>query len=217
MGRPACGEEPLHHVLVHAGRGAEHAGADVGDAGQFEQPLDRAVLAEGAVQHGKDDVERLAVQRQLVEQHFVGTRPPAQGESASGSPPAAAWRRAWPRGRRRADGGRPRCCRHPAGCAASAAASQWPSLVMPIGHHVEFLAVDCLQDGGGREQRNFMLAAAPAKQNAYAKFLAMFLFHHPWRDTPASRGQMNLVSCRARRGSERVMPAGLTSDCQHWR
>ena len=51
------GEDDLHHPLVHADRGGEHAGADVGDVGQLEQPLDRAVLAVGAVQHREDDVE----------------------------------------------------------------------------------------------------------------------------------------------------------------
>ena len=52
------GEEPLHRVLVHRGGGAEHAGADVGDVGQLKQALDGAVLAEGAVQHGEDNVQR---------------------------------------------------------------------------------------------------------------------------------------------------------------
>ena len=59
-GQAGLGEEALHHVLVHAGGGAEHAGADVGDAGQFEQTLDGAVFAKGAVQDGKNDVEGLA-------------------------------------------------------------------------------------------------------------------------------------------------------------
>ena len=62
-GQPGLREEPLHHVLVHAGRGAQHARADVGDAGQLEEPLDGAVFAEGAVQHGKHHVERLAAER----------------------------------------------------------------------------------------------------------------------------------------------------------
>jgi hypothetical protein len=44
--------------LVHAGGGAEHAGADVGDVGEFEEALDGAVFAEGAVEDGEDDVQR---------------------------------------------------------------------------------------------------------------------------------------------------------------
>jgi hypothetical protein len=37
-------------------------------------------------------------------------------------------------------------------------------------HHVEFLAINCLQDGSCREQRNVMLTAAPTKQNTDTKF-----------------------------------------------
>ena len=51
------GEELLHRVLVHAGGGTEDTGADVGDVGQLKEALDRAVLAEGAVQDGEDDVD----------------------------------------------------------------------------------------------------------------------------------------------------------------
>ena len=50
-----------HHVLedalVHAHRGAEHARAHVGDIRQFEQTLDRSVLAEGAVQDGEEHIQ----------------------------------------------------------------------------------------------------------------------------------------------------------------
>ena len=54
------GEELLHDVLVHGGGGAEDAGADVGDVGELEEALDGAVLAEGAVEDGEDDVDVLA-------------------------------------------------------------------------------------------------------------------------------------------------------------
>ena len=47
----------LELVLVHRERRAEHTGADVGDAGQLEEPLHGAVLAEGAVQDRDDDVD----------------------------------------------------------------------------------------------------------------------------------------------------------------
>ena len=59
-GQAGLREEALHRVLVHAGCGAENAGADVGDAGQLEESLDGAVFAESAVQDGKDDVEGFA-------------------------------------------------------------------------------------------------------------------------------------------------------------
>ena len=47
----------LHDVLVHAGRGSEHTRADVRDAGQLEQTLYGAILAERPVEDGKDDVQ----------------------------------------------------------------------------------------------------------------------------------------------------------------
>jgi len=42
------------------------------------------------------------------------------------------------------------------------------------GNNVEFGAIDGLQDGGGGEERDFMFAAAPAKENADSD-----LFHGP--------------------------------------
>ena len=60
------GEELLHDGLVHAGGGAEDAGADVGDVGEFEEALDGAVLAEGAVEDGEDDVEGLGERAVLM-------------------------------------------------------------------------------------------------------------------------------------------------------
>ena len=67
-GQPGLGKEPLHHVLVHARRRAQHARADIGDPRQLEEPLDRSILAKGSVQHGKDHVQRLAAQRRVAVQ-----------------------------------------------------------------------------------------------------------------------------------------------------
>jgi hypothetical protein len=50
------GEQLLRELLVHAGGAGQHARSDVGHAGHLQQPLDRAVLAEGTVQHREDDV-----------------------------------------------------------------------------------------------------------------------------------------------------------------
>ena len=55
-GIAARGEEPLQGQLVHADRRGEHVGADVGDVEPLQQPLDAAVLAEGAVQGREDGV-----------------------------------------------------------------------------------------------------------------------------------------------------------------
>ena len=45
----------LRHRLVHAHGRAEDAAADVGHVGQLQHPLDRAVLAEWAVEQRQDD------------------------------------------------------------------------------------------------------------------------------------------------------------------
>ena len=42
---------------------ASDARADIGDVGELEQPLNRAVFAVGPVQHGKNHVERQAGDR----------------------------------------------------------------------------------------------------------------------------------------------------------
>ena len=65
------GEHRFHHGLVHADRRREHPGADVGEVGQFEQPLDRAVFAAGAVQHGEDRVEMHPVNHRRIERRVV--------------------------------------------------------------------------------------------------------------------------------------------------
>ena len=64
-GEPGVRKELLHDVLIHACRRAEHARANVGDARELKQTLDGAIFAESAVQHGKHDVERLAIKPRL--------------------------------------------------------------------------------------------------------------------------------------------------------
>ena len=56
-GKAGGEEHALHGVFVHAGGGAEDAGADVGDVGELEEALDGAVFAEGAVEDGEDYVD----------------------------------------------------------------------------------------------------------------------------------------------------------------
>ena len=56
LGKAGGGEELLHDGLVHAGGGTEDAGANVCNISEFEEALDGAVFAEGAVEDGKDDV-----------------------------------------------------------------------------------------------------------------------------------------------------------------
>jgi hypothetical protein len=61
--KSARGERDLHHPLVHADRGGEDARAHIGNVGELEQALHRAVLAVRSVQHREDDVETHAGDR----------------------------------------------------------------------------------------------------------------------------------------------------------
>ena len=56
-GDAAVAHHLLEEVLVHRERGAGDAGADVRDAGELEQSLDGAVLAERAVEDRQHDVD----------------------------------------------------------------------------------------------------------------------------------------------------------------
>ena len=53
-------------MLVHHRRGCRDARPDVAHVGEVEQPLDRAVLAERAVQQGEDDVDLAEGARRLA-------------------------------------------------------------------------------------------------------------------------------------------------------
>ena len=135
-------EETLHGVLVHAGGGAEDARADVGDVGELEEALDRAVFAEGAVQDGEDDVD-------------------AKGGgglklAAGGVGEAFGFRLGIGAGEQ--------------GLALSAC-SQRPCLVMPISDDVVLFSVDEFEDGVCGAERDLVLAALAAKENAYAELL----------------------------------------------
>jgi hypothetical protein len=66
------GEHLLGHRLVHRQRRPEHPTADVGDVGQFEHPLHRAVLAHRSVEQGQHD--RRAAGCGGVRQHRRGAR-----------------------------------------------------------------------------------------------------------------------------------------------
>ena len=55
-GTPAAAITTLALSLLHGERRGEHAGMRVGDAQDLQQALDRAVLAEAAVQRVEGDV-----------------------------------------------------------------------------------------------------------------------------------------------------------------
>ena len=175
--QPGLGEKPLHHVLVHARRRAQHAGTDIGDPRQLEEPLDRPILAKGAVQNGKDHVQRLAAQRRMAVQsrrsapsqcHLRFRRhqrrlPLGQHSCSRRSRRIARPQLRWFRsiGPLQQPLRRPRC-------------QPVPGLVDTDGHYVKFIAINRLQYRSRREQRNLVLPAPSAKKNPDAQFFCHF-------------------------------------------
>ncbi len=102
------GEHLLGHRLVHRQRRAEHAGADVGDVGELEEALHRAVLAHRAVEQGQDD-GRLGGYD--LERRLAATTDGPVGSSFAGSAAGPA----------------------SSACAAPSASAHSPSVEMPIG------------------------------------------------------------------------------------
>ena len=98
-GQTGLDEEAPHHIFVHAGRRAQHAGADVSDAGQLEESLNGAVFAEGAVQHGKDHIRGWPLCLGFGWEHRMNE---ARAQAAWECLRGGALLRAWPLGRRRA-------------------------------------------------------------------------------------------------------------------
>src|SRR5581483_7790736 len=172
-------KQRFHDVLVHARGGAEHARADVGYVGELEQSLDGAVLAEGAMQHGKNHVD------------IDGAVAGAAGERGG----SLEWHQAWlavngfgrhhhrlPVFQYRGAGSRFRiaCPQMPLFVRLSMEQALGmlggkPAAVLgdADGYDFKLVLIDGVEDGCGREQRHFMLAAASPEQNADAK-----LFHH---------------------------------------
>ena len=170
-GQTGLDEEAPHHIFVHAGRRAQHAGADVGDAGQLEESLDGAVLAEGAVQHGKDHIEGLAARAlALVEScgrtglgreqrgnAFVEELCSGRGFGVAGAQP-------------------PRHCADVAVEQVVGVCRGQPAALFGDADRsdVESVAVNGPQNRRSREQRNLVLAAAPAKKYANTKLFCHF-------------------------------------------
>src|SRR5262249_15906217 len=133
-------EKRFHDVFIHTGGRAQHPGADIGNVGKLQQTLNGAIFAEGAVEHGEDDVH--------VDSAVAGTAGWGRAFEGDHSAPAlkrggGGTRAAWPLARTAAPGvtsGSPaRRCRPSSGglpCSkrsACSAVSQRPSLVMPMG------------------------------------------------------------------------------------
>ena len=87
------GEHLFEDDLVHAQRGREHARADVGHVEQLQQALERAVLAERAVQdreHGVGAEQPAAGPQRQLRRRSWSTSPPRSIVTGSTSWPAAA-------------------------------------------------------------------------------------------------------------------------------
>ncbi len=158
-------------ALSIADRRGQHARADVGHVAQFEQPLHRAVLAVGAVQHREDHVERQPGDvRVLARGRLAGARSTRQQrllarDAAPGTP--------------RAPSGSTR----PASCRALAMTSaattdvggrsgivQRPSRSMRIGTGSYRWRSRFAMTDGRRRQRHLVLARPPAVDHADPEF-----------------------------------------------
>ena len=165
----ARGERQLHERLVHAHRRCQDTGADIRDVGELEQPLNRAVLAERAMQHGKDDVEAKAGHSGAVvafigssvdrDQRFIGR----VGDEMRLAPGADRVRRRQPSlldhvgcGEHR---GRP-VGQRPA-----------PVLFDADGDRIVAGAIEVFEDRGGRRDRYFVLAGPAAEDDTNAELL----------------------------------------------
>ncbi len=180
-GQSGLRKQPLHHVLVHARGRAQHARAHIRNAGQLKQPLNRPVLAKGPMQHRKHNVKRgLTVRARLPVEAGLGS--PA-GERRGPRPCASRLRRQerWnPLVQQLGAGRRFRVARAQSPCDRAAFAVEQAVRIARAkpaaffgdadGHHIELLAIDRLQNRSRREQRDLMLAAAPAKQDTDTKF-----------------------------------------------
>ena len=106
----------LEEILVHGEGRRGHARADVGDAGQLQQALHGAVLAERPVEDGEDDVDAAQRLDSAVPAAGTGSEAPTSPSSerpTAGEAPSARRRRSRSRGRRSDRGSRPSTTERP--------------------------------------------------------------------------------------------------------
>ena len=153
------GEELLHDGLVHACGGAEDAGADVGDVGEFEEALDGAVFTEGAVKNGEDDVEGLGEGAVLLGEGCASLNKIGAGFECDGFTGDAflhCWR------------GFCVACEEVLGAAGGE-----PLALLGDADGDDFVLglVDGFEDGGGGEEGDFVLAGAAAEEDSDTEFV----------------------------------------------
>ena len=147
---PGARERALHHDLVHADRGAEHARADVRQVGELEETLHRAVFAVRAVQQREHDVD--AERRSGHRRDATTTSPPpgsVGGRTASPSTANAAGSASRPAS---------------SIACASAASSQRTVGRDADGHDLVALGIERLGDRDRRHARHVVLRRPAAEQ-----------------------------------------------------
>jgi hypothetical protein len=163
--QPVRAEDGLHGRLVHAHGRREHAGADVRDVGDLEQPLDRAVLSVWPVQRDEHHVEPLA---QLARHTPGGLGAHERGGRVAQHAFGAV-------GQRLLDGAGPVAVgqrdarllgQGPHGIAADDPAAVARDA---DGHDVVAPLLERGDHRGGGSQRHLMLARAPTKDHSHAR------------------------------------------------
>ena len=154
-GRPSARQQLLRELLVHARGAGQHPGPDVGQAGHLQQPLDRAVLAERAVQHGEHDVhagEHLARAARLEDDQPGARRVAGQHQRRCADGVDGRQRAAVDRQLRGVVG-----AQHPGAVGGDADRDD-----------VEAVAVEVAQHAAGRDAGDGVLAAAAAEHDRHA-------------------------------------------------
>ena len=98
MGHTVGLEQSIGHGFVHAHRACQHAAAHVGDAGQLQQALHRAILAPQAMEHRDDHIHMhffhmaFRVNRIMPWSARSGLMTQAMLPASSSQLPSAIWR-----------------------------------------------------------------------------------------------------------------------------
>lgn len=158
-------EDALHVLLVLADGRGEDARADVGHPGEFEQPLEGAVLPVRAVQHGEDDVdlaERLGHRAGFGVDHLAAARVDGEHDAALGGL------------------GEPLHVGDLAvgdGHAFGIVRGERPAAVRRDADRQDVVLrpVDGLHDGAGRDDRDAVFGAAAAEHDGHTRLAALLL------------------------------------------
>ncbi len=163
--QPEGEEDALHVLLVLADGRGEDARADVGHTGEFQQPLERAVLPVRAVQHGEDDVdltERLGHRAGFAVDDLTAARVDREDDAALG-------------GLRQL--GHVGDLAVGDGHAFGLISGERPAAVRRDADRQDVVLrpVDGLHDGAGRDDRDAVFGAAAAEHDSHTRLAALLL------------------------------------------